>query len=309
MSLAAALATLLLSTTPTSESVFQPGAKELERFRSLFTQGETLYQQGEYGAAILFFRAADAVRPTPEVAFDLAKCHEKLNDSAFATLYYRLYLRRSPNAKDALDVAEKVGTALSHAESEGRGFLELFSTGGADLVVNQRKFPEGPVALFLPPGEYEVNAQFPSGSKTFQAQIRTGKTSTVHFEPMPPPLLSADGTELAAFDTDEANSLSAKPKTKPLRYVSYLTAGVGVVSLGVGTVFGVMASGAAGQLQTNRNLNISQATALANQANTQGALANVLWAVGGVAVAAGVLMFVFSMPEPGMSTSTTGASP
>src|SRR5688572_13792922 len=140
-----------------------PGAAEQERFKSYFTKGEELYTQGEYGAAIWNFRQADSIRLTPEVAFDLAKCHEKLGDVAFSTFWYRQYLKRAPNANDALDVAERVGTVLARAEGEGRGLLELQSNGAVELVVNKVRFAEPPVAMFLPPGEYEVAARFPSG--------------------------------------------------------------------------------------------------------------------------------------------------
>src|SRR5687768_7892831 len=173
-----------------------PGAAEQERFKAYFTKGEELYTQGEYGAAIWNFRQADSIRLTPEVAFDLAKCHEKLGDVAFATFWYRQYLKRAPNASDALDVAERVGTVLARAEGEGRGLLEVVSPGAVDLNINKASFAEGPVAMFLAPGEYELSARFPSGVKTMVTQIRTGKTTPITFEPMPPPLLDASSAEV-----------------------------------------------------------------------------------------------------------------
>src|SRR5438874_364457 len=102
--------------TPSAADVSLPGATEQEHFKTFFTKGEQLYGQGEYGAAIWNFREAETIRLTPEVAFDLAKCHEKIGDLAFATFYYRQYLKRAPNASDALDVAERVGTVLAKAE-------------------------------------------------------------------------------------------------------------------------------------------------------------------------------------------------
>src|SRR4051812_12579990 len=85
---------LLLSLTLGADALYMPGAEEKERFKAYFTQGEKLYAQGEYGAAIWNFRRADRLLATPEVIYDLAKCYEKLNDVAFATYYYRLYLKR-----------------------------------------------------------------------------------------------------------------------------------------------------------------------------------------------------------------------
>ena len=70
--------------------------------------------------------------------------------------------------------------------------------------------------------------------------------------------------------------------------------------IAVGTVMGVMSQGEATQLRTDRTLTYNQANTLAQNANTKGLVANVLWGVGGAAVAGGVVMFIVSMPEPGM---------
>lgn len=281
--------------------MWTPGAPEKERFKTYFTQGEKLYSQGEYGAAIYAFRLADRQLATPEVIYDLAKCHEKLGDVAFATYYYRLYLKRSPQATDALDVAERVGTALSAAEANGRGFLEVDVPGAEKLVVSGHAFPEGPIAMFLAPGDYEVTGEFPDGQKRVVAQLRTGKTTSLIFEPLAPPLLEARPG--APEDAVVAKRGGGGGKTSGLRVASYAVAGLGIAALAVGTAMGVLSQGEAGQLQTDRTLTYNQANALAQSANTKGLLANVLWGVGGAAVAGGVVMFIVSMPEPGMKGS------
>ena len=75
-----------------------------------------------------------------------------------------------------------------------------------------------------------------------------------------------------------------------LRVASYAVAGLGVAALAVGTAMGVMSQGEAGQLKTDRTLTYNQANTLAQNANTKGLVANVLWGVGGAAVAGGVVM-------------------
>lgn len=295
------LPALLMFAIGASEPVWMPGATEKESFKTYFTQGEKLYAQGEYGAAIWNFRRADRQLATPEVIYDLAKCHEKLGDVPFATYYYRLYLKRSPTASDALDVAERVGTALSQAEANGRGFLEVEVPGAAGLVVNNQHYPEGPLALFLPPGDYEVTGTFPEGQKRVVAQLRTGKTTTLVFEPLSPPLLSA-----TPGAPDEAVSRSVGRSgggTSGARVASYVIFGLGVAAAGVGTALGVLAQGEANQLRTDKTINFNQAQALANNANTKGLTANVLWGVGGAMVVGGVVMWIVSMPEPGMKSS------
>ncbi len=277
-----------------------PGAPEKDRFKAYFTQGEKLYAQGEYGAAIWNFRLADRQLATPEVIYDLAKCYEKLGDVAFSTYYYRLYLKRSPNATDALDVAERVGNALSKAEADGRGFLEIEVYAVEQITVSNQRYPEGPVALFLAPGDYEVTGEFPGGPRKMVAQLRTGKTTNLVFEPVAPPMVDAvQGAPEAAI----AVGARGPNKHSGLRVTSYVVAGLGVVALGVGTVLGVMSAGQASQLQTDKSLNPSRAQALANSANQNGLGANILFGAGGALVAGGVVMWIVSIPEPGMKGS------
>ena len=297
-----ALVLVALSVAP---PVWTPGVLEKERFKAYFTQGEQLYSKGEYGAAIWNFRRADRLMATPEVIYDLAKCHEKLGDTAFATYYYRLYLKRSPTASDALDVAERVGTALSQAEANGRGFLEVEASGAEKLMVGRYPFPEGPVALFLPPGDYEITGVFPDGNKRIVAQLRTGKTTNLVFEPMAPPLVEARPGAPEEAVTVSKRSNSRGPSV--MRVSSFVVAGVGVAALGIGTVMGVMSAGQANTLRTDKKLNYTQAQTLAHSANSSGLMANVLWGVGGAALAGGVVMFIVSMPEPGMSRSGGGS--
>ncbi len=292
----ALVASLALHAAP----LYQPGQEEQERFKQLFAQGEQLYKEATrsqdpslFGAALYSFLRADELRPTPEVAYDLAKAYEKIGSTPYATFYYRLYLRRSPNASDALEVAERVGAALARNEAEGRGFLEVTTFGATQLSVAGLAFPEGPVALFLAPGDYELKARFASGVKKTTVAIRTGKTTALFFEPLVAPMVdSREGAPEGALE------VSASPKVRPLRVASYLVAGLGVLAIAAGSLFGVMSSNDANQLG-NHALRISAARAYADSANTWGLSANLSWGAGGALVVSGVVMWLLSRPEPG----------
>ncbi len=289
---AALLAAAVLANTPT----LGPSEADLERFKALFTQGEKLYGQGEYGAAIWSFKQAEAIRVTPEVAFDLAKCFEKLNDAAYTTYYYRLYLRRAPQAADALEVAEKIGSALAAGEAEGRGFLEVEGFGAKDVRLNGNVYPELPVAAFLPPGDYEVTATFPSGVQKRLVQVKTGKTTTVHLEPLPPPLVHP-GEAVPAWASTDGPAKSGRDKA---RTASMVVLGASAAALAAGTVLGALAASDAGRLRSDRqNLTVGDAQRLADSANGRGAAANLLWLAGGVGAIGGGVLFAFTLPEPG----------
>ena len=65
----------------------------------------------------------------------------------------------------------------------------------------------------------------------------------------------------------------------------------------LGTAALLAASPAAAQ---DKSLTVAQAQQAADASNGKALGANLLFGVGGAAVAGGALMFVFSMPEPGM---------
>ncbi len=283
--------------------VAMPGETEARRFKASFEQGEVLYRAGEYGAAIYNFKLADSQRVTPEVAYDLAKSHEKLGDLAFAVLYYRLYLRRAPEASDLGVVAEQVGQVLAKAESEGRGFFELTAPRARAVTVNGLRFAEPPVAMLLPAGDYEVEAEFPAGVKKMMVQVRSGRATTIAFEPLQPPLVAVEGALTAEVVAASLEAQSAGvPSVSGARVASYVIAGLGAAVVIVGSVLGATASADAARAK-DKTLTVSAAQGLATSANTKGLTANVLFAAGGAAVVGGAVLFVFSMPEPGMKRS------
>lgn len=290
----ALFAAAVLANTP----ALGPTEADLERFKALFTQGEKLYGQGEYGGAIWSFKQADAIHVTPEVAFDLAKCFEKLNDAAYATYYYRLYLRRAPQAADALEVAEKIGSALAAGEAEGWGLIEVEGFGAKDIRLNGKLYPEFPVAAFLPPGDYEVTATFPSGVQKQLVQVKTGKTTTVQFEPLPPPLVQA-GEDMPAWASRGGPERTGRDKA---RTASMVVLGASLAALAAGTVFGALAASDADRLRSDRqNLTVGDAQKLADSANGRGTAANLLWLAGGVGAVGGGVLFAFTLPEPGQN--------
>lgn len=282
-----------------------PGDAETARFKAAFARGEAQFQAGDWGAAIANFLEADRMRVTPEVAWDLAKCFEKLNDAPYAVFYYRLYLRRSPNAPDTLEVAQRVGTVLQKLERENLGALELEAPRASSVTIKNRRYPAPPVALFLPPGEYEVSAEFPAGKKTMAVQVRLGKTTAVTFEPLPPPMVNVEqAPRLAATEIEKSVTPADTTPVRPLRIASYVTFGVGVAALAGAVALGVSSAADATTAQ-NKSLTYSAAARAADDANSKAIGADVLYGLGGAAASAGVLMFVFSLPEPGMKAEAS----
>lgn len=304
---------LLLSTGQAAPSL-SPAAQE--NFKSWFTKGESLYAEGDYGTAIHAFRQADKIKTTPEVAYDLAKCHEKLGDQAFATFYYRQYLRRAPTAGDALEVAEILGDALAKAEQDGRGLLEVDGSEAATVTVAGVSYPDFPVAVFLPPGDHEILAQFASNTIKRTASIVGGRVTSVQVDRVQPPLLaygndpvsSSWGTP-AGVDDSASVAKSGPTNTRALLHTGSMgLIAAGAAALITGIAFGVMSSADRSQLENNKSqLTVTEGRGLARSAASRAGTANVFLALGLGAGAIGGVGFVLTLPEPGMNEG--GASP
>ncbi|MBX5481277.1 MAG: hypothetical protein IRZ16_05425 [Myxococcaceae bacterium] len=282
---------------------------EQAQFKAYVLEGEKQFEAQEYGAAIWNFRAADALRVTPELAYNLAKAHEKIGDAPMAAYYYRLYLRRAPEAADALEVAEILGDILSKMEAEGRGLVELESSAPGEIVIDHHRFPQAPVAVFLPPGDFEVQMLGPDGAPrlTRKVSVITGRAVLEQLEPVPPPLLTAEGEPVAVSGLSGMSA--ARPSVRSVAHVSsWVLMGASVAALGVGTAFGALSRSEVARLEDRSALTVSQAQALARSAGSKGATANVLWLAGGAGLLAGGAVFAFTFPEPGMAREAHAGS-
>ncbi|MBE2253614.1 MAG: hypothetical protein IAE78_29060 [Myxococcus sp.] len=275
-----------------------PGEAEGEAgYADYFARAEAMAAKNEDAAAIALYREAERFKGTPESATKLGKAYDKMGDAASATLYYRLALARAPEASTAPGLAQLVGTHLGKAGAEGKGLVEVFAPRASKVSVQGREYPAAPVALFATPGEYEVEAVFPSGKKSTRLRVKAGQVASLSFEPVQPPLLS---TEQALPEAAIAKGLTSDegPSANVLRIAAIIAMGVGVAAGGAGIYLGVDSGNDAAQAR-NTALPRSERQAFANSANAKAVPANALMIGGAAALLAGGVMFIFSLPEPG----------
>jgi hypothetical protein len=287
----------LLASVAVISALPMPGEAEARRFDEHFERAEALYGRGDYGAAISLFKEADRLKVTPEVAFDLARSFEKLGDAAFTTLYDRLYLARAPDASDAADISQRINRTLMNEEEDGLSFVEIYAPGASSLTIAGRHFPAPPAALFLAPGEYTLEGTFRGGKKTLKLQVRMGRITSVWFEPVKPPLVAAN--EPVAEGALKVERPGAGPSPSGLRIASYVALGLGAAALGAGLVSGALANGDASRAQ-DLALTVREARQAAADSNAKATAANVLFVAGGLVAATGGVLFLVSMPEPGV---------
>jgi tetratricopeptide (TPR) repeat protein len=95
---------LLAALVAVASAAVSPGARADEASDDAakvhFQSGALHYKQGQYALAIEEFKAADRLRPSPILSYNIAQCYEKMADLAKARTYYQEYLQRSPQATD-----------------------------------------------------------------------------------------------------------------------------------------------------------------------------------------------------------------
>ena len=83
-----------------------------------FRRGTVLYQKGEYQGALEHFQDAQALFPSAQFFYNIAQCYEALEDWQNAITNYKAYLRGSPNAKDKLNIENKIARLEKIVELE-----------------------------------------------------------------------------------------------------------------------------------------------------------------------------------------------
>lgn len=94
----AASCALVASTVPAHAGVTTRAAQRY------FEQGELLFKQGQFSAALREYQRAFDAEPLPELLYNIGQCYRNLLDYDHAILNFRTYLSLLPNAPDRAEV-------------------------------------------------------------------------------------------------------------------------------------------------------------------------------------------------------------
>jgi tetratricopeptide (TPR) repeat protein len=75
-----------------------PADDALNQAKTHFEAGKNAYNAGDYPTAIREFKAAEALRPSPVLDYNIGLANEKLGKKRVAVKYYKRYLEGMPNA-------------------------------------------------------------------------------------------------------------------------------------------------------------------------------------------------------------------
>jgi hypothetical protein len=265
----------------------------------LFNQGRELAKANNWTAACPKFEASLRYDAALGTKLNLATCYEHVGKLASAWGIYR----------DAAEMAAKVGDvkrreyALTQASALEPRLPKLTIAAPADTPTGLIVTRDGTAvdaaglgtALYVDPGKHTITASAP-GFKTITREITIdeAKSDTLALpalEPAPQEPKPVDGPAPVA-------PIDSPPRTR--KFVGIGVAAGGVVIAGVGLVFGAKARSSLDSAQTlcgddlvcRSDADFMRGKKLISEARTQATVSTVLVAAGGVAVAAGLVVWL-----------------
>lgn len=292
-----------------------------------FDYGLAEMQAGRYETGCPALADSYRLDPKPGSLFTLAECEARWGKVSAALTHYEAYLdlfsRMTPDQMSRQKGREKVA-AQKRDELRGRvATLTLFLSRAAPsgTIIKRDGVPLGPAALGagvpVEPGDHVIEVSVPGRpSKIERVQLVPGESRRVVLdvpeaerepasegppapravadESRPPP--QSDAT--SRTDSNDASSSTSSNRGQGYRIGALVAGGVGAVSIGIGTVFGVMTLGHKRTIDEHcRDLVCdAEGKRAADDAQSTGTVATAGFIIGGVG-AATALVFTLLTPR------------
>jgi hypothetical protein len=290
-----------LSALPTGAGAQPIDPQARAAARSLVEDADRLWNDGDYAGALERFTRAHGLVDAPTIAIRQAECLEKLGRIVEASETYMAvsWLKLEPGAPDAFKRA--VASAIERANAlRGRmSMLELTIEGedveGAKVLVDGRAIHPALVGMSFPldPGQRVIEVV--KGNRKVSETVTIGERESKRLTlKLPPP-------------KDEP---VAPPSTKPQRSAEltstqatwgWVTVGLGLTGLAVGTTTGFIAMGQRRSLDEECDDKRCPQTQKSNvdNYNSMRTVSTIGFGIGGVGVIAGLtLLLTTPAPEP-----------
>lgn len=268
---------------------------------ALFDEGRSLAAKGHFAEACPKFEASEQLDRGLGTLLNLAECYEKLGKTASAWAEYReaIPLARAAGSKVRQDLATQRAAALEsrlstltiHAPS-GTAVVEIHRDG---VLVQPAELGS---AIPVDPGPHKIEASAP-GKQSWSSTIEVGSDSSK---------LTVDVPVLAASDSKAAAPTSVAPVAPDAalaapahsgssqRTTAVVVAAVGVVGLGLGTVFGLQAGSTWSQAKSECTSYPkgcdSHSVSLQSSAKSKATVSTVAFIAGGVALGIGAVLWI-----------------
>lgn len=284
-------AAVVLSTVPAlsalPETAAAQSADARTRARAVYTEGQRLFDAGDFTGALAKFEEAYGIVSNPVVLLGVASAQERLGRLPEARATLERYLRERPTAPDRADIEARIAAMPAAAATETpaatTGTIALSSDpAGATVVVDgESSGAVTPTELTLAPGDHEISLalsgyDLSTQTVTVTAGARSEVSVPLTVTPEAEPMEEEEEAEEAAAEETPA------PSTDPSA-ATWVTTAIAGVALVTGTVFGFVA------LSRQSDFDVAPTRALADEGEAFALAADLAF---GVAIAAGITAIV-----------------
>jgi tetratricopeptide (TPR) repeat protein len=256
---------------------------------TLFDEGKKLADAGKYAEACPKFEAAHQIKADAlGISLNLAVCYKNIGKSASAWSMFKeaSFLAKKANEGERATFAEKEAAALEPTLS--RLQVDAEDTPGLIIRVDDKELAKGALGSPIPtdPGDHKIEATAP-GYLVWSTGVHVGANKDLQTLKIPS---LKKGAPLPG-------AAPAGPNPAP-RGASYAVGGLGVAGLAVGGIFGGLALSAKSKLADECKINKTCTTKTAQDdraaASTKATVSTIGFAVGGAALATGIVLFAVS---------------
>lgn len=285
-----------------------------EEAKKHFELGKAYYKQSEYTKAIDEFQKAYSLYPHSVILYNIAQAYEKEGNIPMALRYFREYLRASPNAEDKNIILISIQNLEKKLQEKGIQQVGIYSTPPeADVAINGKIVGKTPFTIELKPGKYTlsltkkgyipIDREFivtPDRSLELDFslnEINVGTAKSV-LEEKRETVLATDNKkeDIKPSEVVETKSVISRADIREgKRFWTYILGGTGLLAIGTGVVFGIMASSSESDLKSDKNRTRTQdeVQTIADNAQKYAMLANVFYGAGAAClISATVLYFI-----------------
>lgn len=274
----------------------QPGTGNAAAAEALFREGRALVAEGRHEEACPKFEASQKLDPGYGTLWNLAGCLERIGRTASAWAAFReaADMARKASEEDRVKKADRRAAALERRLSRLRVVITA-PLPGLEVRRDGAPLPEGTWGEALPvdPGRIRIEAMAP-GRRPFAVSVEVADAgeSTIKI----PALAEATTTGGPPSDAPPVATGGGAQ-----RAIAYTAGGVGLAGVAVGAIFGLRAGAAWSEAQDQHcrtdALCDDEGVALAAEADTAAVISNIAFAVGGVGLAAGVILLATAPDE------------
>jgi len=286
--LSIALCGISLLLAPALALAGPPSAEDREAARKLADKGAELFDAGRYEESINLFRKADEKVHAPTFVLAIAQAYAKGGKLVEARAHYRKVVDEKLPPSPPASFVEAQATAKRELDELSRRIPTLQivisgpNAGAAKVAVDGAPVASIDQPLAQNPGDHRIEVTPSSGEPISRSvTLREGATERVEIALSGP----------SGGSGPDKGSGESKGSIVP----AAIGLGVGAVGLGVGAVTGAMALGRVGDIKASCSASGVCPKALEGEAGSAGTLADistVSFIVGGVGVAAGVVLLI-----------------